>query len=276
VILTDGMGCNGTYYINLIRDLSPRMNVVRWAHRGHGLSDAPRDYRNLEIRDMLQDLFAVMDGLGIRKAIHIGYSMGAQVVIEAAVRSPDRFLAMITLCGTWGRLLDSFHGNTLARVFHPFLYAMVLRHKEPATTLWRALTPTRLVYFIASLGEFDGRLIDRKQLAPYFEHLSAMDLELSFAMVRSAAEHDTRPGLQGIRIPTLVIGARRDSFCPAYLSEQIYEGIRGAELLIVPGATHSLSLEQPDLVYLKIEEFLVRRADLQKFGSRPVRRRRHR
>jgi len=257
VVFTDGIGCNGTYLTPLIRYLAPRMFVVRWSYRGHGLSAVPLEYGHLTIDDCLKDLVTVMDHLSIRQAVHVGYSMGVQVLLEAAYRWPDRVSSLILLNGTWGRMLDSFHGNTMMRSLLPLLYHLVSSRSNWIGRLWRQIIPTQLAYLLATLTELDGRLIDQEQFLPYLKHLATLDLQLFVSMVGSASEQDTRPFLKFVRQPTLIMGGEKDSFTPIFLSEEIYEALPNAELVKVPGATHSLPLEHPDLVNLTVERFLV-------------------
>lgn len=259
MVLTDGLACNGTFYVNQVPYFAQTRPVIRWAYRGHGLSDPPASTTTMSVSVCIDDLFRLLDHLGIDQAVHLGYSMGVQLLLEAAARHPKRFSALCLLCGTWGHLIDSFHGNSIARTVFPALYSLVLNDHNIFPKVWRMMTPTRLVYFLTSLSEFDGRLIEREQLMPYLDHLASMDMELALTLADSAGLQDTRPLLPGLRVPTLVLGAYRDRFTPYYLSEEIFHALPDGELCIVPGGTHSVTLEQPDLVNLRIEDFLVRR-----------------
>lgn len=257
LVLSDGIACNGTFFVHLIPVLATRFRVVRWAYRGHGLSEAPREFGHLTMEDNLRDLQSVLGHLGIGEAIHLGYSLGVPLVLDLACRQPEAVRGLILLCGSPGRLLDDFHGRSLLRSLLPIGYSIVVGNKPQVSGLVRRLVPTRLAYVLACLVEFDPRLVRYDDLMPYLEHVAALDLELFLTMLASAGEHDMRPGLPGIRCPTLVVGGREDQFTPAYLSEEIFQAIPAAELLVVPGATHVLPVEQPDLVNLRIEQFLV-------------------
>lgn len=272
MLLTDGLACNGTFFVNQVPYFAQMRPVVRWAYRGHGLSDPPAGCCEFTVSTCIDDLFRLMDHLGLARAVHVGYSMGVQLLLEAAVRRPERFSGLSLQCGTWGRLIDSFHGNSIARTVFPALYSLVLNDHRFFPRVWRTMTHSRLVYFLTSLSEFDGRLVQREQLMPYLEHLASMDMEVALTLAESAGAQDTRPLLPGIRIPTLVLGAYRDRFTPYYLSEEIYQALPDAELCIVPGATHSVMLEQPDLVNLRVEDFLVRRVDGGRNGTGAARR----
>ncbi len=256
VVFTDGIACNGTYLVPLIRYLSRWFHVVRWSYRGHGLSGIPIEQAHLSVEDCLRDLERVMDHLSIHQAAHVGYSMGVQILLDAAHRWPERVSSLVLMNGTWGRMLDSFHGNTIMRSALPLLYHLVTHRKRWMARLWRQIVPTQFVYLMATLTELNGRLVDQKQFLPYLDHLATLDLELFLALVGDAAEHDTRPFLASVRQPTLIFGGEDDTFTPFFLSEELYEALPNAELVQVERATHSLPLEQPDLVNLTVERFL--------------------
>ncbi len=258
LVLTDGMGCNGSFFAFLVPHFLKFMRVIRWNYRCHGQSEIPDEPGRLTVEDCVEDLFEVCDALGIERAVHLGYSMGVEVVLDAAHRAPQRMLAQVLMCGSPGRLPDTFHGNTWARTFLPLIYATVTRHKGHMARLWHSLVPTHLAYLVSS-SEFDARLVQWPDMRPYLAHLAAMDLEAGLIMLTNAAEHDTRPFLAGIKVPSLVVGAYRDRFAPYFLAEQMYEALSDCELLGIRGATHSAPLEQPDLVNLGIEDYLFRR-----------------
>lgn len=69
--------------------------LVLFDARGHGRSDKPHDASAYEVNLRVGDITAVLDALGIEKAHHFGYSMGAMVAFHAAVAAPGRFHSFI-------------------------------------------------------------------------------------------------------------------------------------------------------------------------------------
>ena len=59
---------------------------------------------------------------------------------------------------------------------------------------------------------------------------------------------DSRPRLQRIDMPTLVMCGAHDRTCPPAMSIAMADAIPHARLVIVPGAGHYLPLERPDVV----------------------------
>ncbi len=90
--------------------------------RGHGRSDTPDT--GYDFGTLAADLIAVMDATGLARPIVAGQSWGAHVVLELAVRHPDRVSGVVCVDGGLGLLREAFPDWPTAE---------------------RALTPPRLV-----------------------------------------------------------------------------------------------------------------------------------
>ena len=69
--------------------------VVAFDHRGHGESGKPHDPEAYRPHEMVADAIAILDGLGIERAVWMGYSMGARVGAFAAISHPNRVRALV-------------------------------------------------------------------------------------------------------------------------------------------------------------------------------------
>ena len=78
-----------------IAALSEKYRVIALDVRGHGLSDKPRAPESYGYASMGADVTRLMDHLGIRRAILMGYSMGASIAIELMLSRPERFRAIV-------------------------------------------------------------------------------------------------------------------------------------------------------------------------------------
>lgn len=81
--------------------LAGRFHVFAYDNRGHGKSDKFHDPESYGI-ELVRDLFRFMDGVGLKKAHVVGYSMGANIVARALAGGHGRFLSA-TLAGAAGR-----------------------------------------------------------------------------------------------------------------------------------------------------------------------------
>ena len=67
---------------------------------------------------------------------------------------------------------------------------------------------------------------------------------------------DERPGLAGVRVPTLVVAARDDRLCSLGRHTEIAARVPDAELVVVDHAAHLSPLEQPGAVSLVLRRWL--------------------
>jgi pimeloyl-ACP methyl ester carboxylesterase len=68
-------------------------------HRGHGASDQPREISAHRVEEYRDDVVALLDEVGERRAAFLGYSYGALVGCAVAVATPERVTGLIALDG---------------------------------------------------------------------------------------------------------------------------------------------------------------------------------
>ena len=68
------------------------------------------------------------------------------------------------------------------------------------------------------------------------------------------SDYDLRPGLGGIKNPTLLIGGTKDATFPAL--QQINAAISGSKLVPLEGAGHISNVEQPQAFTKAVADFL--------------------
>jgi pimeloyl-ACP methyl ester carboxylesterase len=62
------------------------------------------------------------------------------------------------------------------------------------------------------------------------------------------ARLDSRPGLEAIKVPTVVVVGEADQITPPDQAREMHDRIAGSRLVIVPRAGHMALLEQPEIV----------------------------
>jgi pimeloyl-ACP methyl ester carboxylesterase len=261
VLLSDGIGCDGYIWKYLERELGETSRIVHWHYRGHGRTPPPRDTRRVEVVDLADDLFSVLDaGAGEdSSAILIGHSMGVQVCLEAYRRNPGRVRALVLICGSYGTPLRTFKGQRTLEQILPYIAFTVDRIPGVVSNLWRSVLPTELAFQVATRLEINGQLIRREDFFPYLEHIAQVDVRLYLKMLAAAGRHSARDVLEHVEVPTLIISGERDGFTPAWLSDEMHRLIPNAELFTVEGGSHTAPIERPAEVNAKVLDFLRRR-----------------
>jgi pimeloyl-ACP methyl ester carboxylesterase len=259
MVLCDGLGCDGFVWKYLLPDLAQRWRALRWHYRGHGKSTVPDDLERVGMLYTCEDLDRVMEHVGMERAVIFGHSMGTQVALEFQRRYPQRCAGLVLLCGSYGNVLDTFHDDTVLKRAFPILRLLIERFPRPAARLTRFALSTELAIRLALETEMNKQLIRREDVVPYFDHLSKMDPVIFVRSLDSLAEHSAWEHLPFIDVPVLIFGAERDSFTPLWLSRRMADAIPGSDLVVVPGTTHTLPLEQPSLVSERVLAFVERR-----------------
>jgi pimeloyl-ACP methyl ester carboxylesterase len=206
----------------------PGHRVIAPDLRGYGASTVVPGITPLDT--FARDLAALLDHLGIARAVLCGLSMGGQIVLEFVRLFPERVSGLV-LADTFaqgeteqGRKERNDRADTLLRegmagYAHEVLDSMV----APAN--------------IAALPDVADHVLGMMLAAPP---------EGAAAALRGRAERpDYTALLGGIAVPTLVVVGRDDVFTPVSDAEYLHERIPGARLTVVEGAAHMPNLERP-------------------------------
>jgi pimeloyl-ACP methyl ester carboxylesterase len=210
------------------------------------------------IDTLAEDVLGVMDATGLSRPVLVAHSMGTQVALEVYRRHPDRVRALVLICGSYGRITHTFHGNDLLHRLLPTLIEKVRKYEPIARAFWGRLPPA-LSYRVAGwLREIDGATLKAEDFRLYVEHLSDIDLDLYLTMLKKAGDHSAEDMLAEVRVPTLVIAAERDTFTPRDVVKDLADRIPGATYRELLSASHAAPTEQPQLLNEYIDDFLAR------------------
>ena len=258
LVLCDGLGCDGFIWQHFLPEFVDEFYIVHFQYRGHGLSSPPAIKSAMQVSDLRADLLAVMDHYNLDKATLLGHSMGVQVILDFGVHHPERVNALVPMCGSYGHPLDTFHNTDIAGKVLPYLKRAVGLSPRVAQELWSRILTTELAYQIAVNTEVNGKILRREEFGPYFDRLSAMDIEVFLGAVTGLGSHSVEMFLPDLKVPTLVVAGQHDTFTPAWLSERMDELLPHSELLMIPGGSHVAPIEQPELLHLRFRDFLTK------------------
>lgn len=219
--------------------LAGRHRVVRFDARGFG--GTPAGEGPLTMERIADDGAALLDLLGIERAVVAGCSMGGYAAFAFARRHAGRLQGLA--------LLDTRAGPDTeeARANRRTLAERVLA--EGASAAVEAFLPKLL-------GETTHR--ERPLLVARVREwtLATSPRGIANALHGLAAREDSRPTLGAIRVPTLVLVGEEDSLTPPAEAEAIAKAIEGARLERIPGAGHLANLENPAAVNAALASFL--------------------
>ncbi|KAI4296694.1 hypothetical protein L6164_036634 [Bauhinia variegata] len=121
-------------------------------HRGYGLSDPPPEPEKATFTDLINDVLAILDSLGLAKVFLVAKDFGARPAHYFAILHPDRVLGVVSLGAPYFPPSPS--------VFHKYLPEgfYILRWQEPGRAeadfgRFDAKTVVRNIYILFSRSE---------------------------------------------------------------------------------------------------------------------------
>jgi len=262
LVFSNGLGVSTFFWDHFRAAFAGHYRVVTWDYRGHGKS-GPAPTTGFGIRSCAEDLLTVLDALGIGEAVLVGHSLGCQTIFEAYRMAPERVLGLVPTLGGYGRTVESFLNTRLSVPGLKVIRTVAMASPRTSKFIFDRVTKLPVTWTMArALRIVHPDLCPREEMEPYLEHLSRLDLPTYFQMAQDLQDHDASDLLPHIEVPTLVFAGDRDLFTPLWLSEKMVAIIPGAELCVIRGGSHAALVEQPELMSLRLERFLVSRLGL--------------
>jgi pimeloyl-ACP methyl ester carboxylesterase/class 3 adenylate cyclase len=208
-----------------LRQLSSFCRLIRFDKRGTGMSDPVTNPPTLETR--MEDLRAVMDAVGSRRAAIYGLSEGAAMSILFAATYPERAAALVIRSAfprrmwapdyPWGRTEEEYEREVERDL-------LVFGPREQARASVRAL------------GTFEeGEAEAVLEVLRFGSSPGALS-----ALHRMNKEIDIRHVLPTVRVPTLVLHGSEDQVVPVEVARYVASCIPTARLVELPGVGHLL------------------------------------
>jgi 3-oxoadipate enol-lactonase len=222
VVLSNSLGATRGMWDPQVPPLAERYRVVTYDTRGHGESPAPAGPYVLD--DLVDDLLALLDEVGARRAHVVGLSLGGMTGLRLAAREPERVDRLAVMCTSAKPEPQGFLDRAAA-----------VRAGGTAP-----IAPT-----VASRWLTPGYAAGHPDLVARLEAMIAgADDEGYASCAEVVARVDLRDDLGRITAPTLVVSGADDPALPPEHQRLIAEGIPGAELLTVAPAAHLANLER--------------------------------
>jgi 3-oxoadipate enol-lactonase len=222
VVLSNSLGASRAMWDPQAPALAERFRVVGYDTRGHGESPAPAGPYSID--DLVDDVVALLDRLGVARASFAGLSLGGMTGMRLAAREPQRVDRLALLC-------------TSAKTDpQPFLDRAAAVRTGGTAPLAPAIAGRWLTPEYAA---------EHPDLVARLEAMIAgCDDEGYAACAEVVARIDLREDLARISAPTLVISGADDLALPPEHQKAIADGIPGAELLSVSPGAHLANLER--------------------------------
>jgi len=244
VVFAHGLLWSGRMFDAQVAELADRFRCVTFDFRGQGQSEVTEGGYDMDT--LSDDVAALIEALGCAPCHFVGLSMGGFIGMRLAARRPELVRSLVLmetsadpepaenvpryrLLGGVVRLLGTLGMRlVMPRVMRIMFGRTFLEDpaREAERRLWRERgMANRRRGIVRAL---DG-VIERK---PVYDELGK------------------------IAVPTLVMVGDEDVATVPAKAERLHAAIRGSRLVVIPGAGHTSSVEQPEVVNAALEGFL--------------------
>jgi pimeloyl-ACP methyl ester carboxylesterase len=219
VVLLHGGLANANYWGHQVRALQRHYQVIVMDSRGHGRSSRNQEPYGYDL--MASDVVALLDHLKIRKTAIVGWSDGAIIGLDIAMKHPERVSRLF-----------AFAANS-----------------DPSGVADIASSDVFNAY-IARAGE------EYKRLSPTPNEYKSFVAEIT-KMWESQPKW-TGSDLAAIKVPTWIVDGDHDEAIKRENTEFMAANIPGAGLLIQPEVSHFSFLQDPEQFSDDVLHFLGR------------------
>jgi 3-oxoadipate enol-lactonase len=238
VAMSHALGLDLTMWDGLAAQLAAGSHpVLRYDHRGHGASASPPGPYATD--DLVDDAARLLREWGRGPVVWIGLSMGGMVGQGLAIRYPELVCGLVlanttaqypeAAQPTWAQRVAAVEAGGLAAIVGTVLeryFSLAFRQSHPDV-----------------VARFKATLL-RSDPAGYV------------ACCRAVAGVDWLDRLHEIRCPTLIIAGGQDVGTPGAMMQAIVQRISGAELVVLPEASHLSAVEKPADFAAHVTRFL--------------------
>lgn len=241
IVFSHGLLMNGEMFGDQVEALSKRYRCIAYDHRGQARSEITRSGYDMDT--LTDDAAMLIRELGAAPCHFVGLSMGGFVGMRLAIRHPQLLRSLV--------LMDTSADPEPEQNRGPY-------RKLAFIGRWLGFRPVAgklmNIMFSQSFLNDPAKAKTRERWRQHLLHLNRSGTS------RAAHGVIDREGvyeqLDRIQTPTLVLVGEEDVATVPAKSERIHAAITGSELVVVPRAGHSASIEQPEAVTRAIQAFL--------------------
>ena len=242
LVLIHGFTGNLRNWALQIPVLTQQFRTVSLDLRGHGHSHKPTRREEYSLELMADDVYALIQHLGIGECYLTGHSMGGMIAQHLVLAHPEPFRALV-LVDTAAEIPDGLRTEERARLVE------IAREQGLEAVFDEQLKINPMADQLRAQPEL---------LALWRQQFLLTSREAYLYCAQAMANREPMlPSLPAIRVPTLIIcGENDEPFVGP--SRRIHERIPGSELAMIQGAGHTPQLERTEEFNRVLTGFLSR------------------
>ncbi len=241
IVFSHGLLWSSAMFAAQIEHLRGRYRCIAYDHRGQGRS-AEAAVRSIGLEQLYHDAAAFVESLGVAPVCFAGLSMGGFVAMRIGARRPDLVRALVLM-------------ETSADPEPPENVRRYRAMNLVARYLGLGLVADRVmpIMFGQEMLTDPARATER---AEWRQRLRDNRRTIYRAVNGVIEREGVVPELARITAPTLVMVGEQDVATVPAKAERIHAAIAGSQLVRIPGAGHSSTIEQPERVNAALDAFL--------------------
>jgi pimeloyl-ACP methyl ester carboxylesterase len=234
VVFSHGILMNHTMFAPQVAALRDDYRVITWDERGHGDAEHAGTWTYWDSAD---DLIAILDHLGIERAVLAGMSQGGYLSLRAALRYPERVRALVLM-------------DTQALPEHDDLLPL---YRELARSWVEDGASADTLDYVATVILGPGADSDA-----WKEQWASMNPLRAPQVVHTLVEReDISDRVPDITAPALVVHGELDVAITLDRAQAMADALPNAgPVVVVPEAGHAANLTHPEPVNEAIRTFL--------------------
>jgi proline-specific peptidase len=269
MIVHGGPGASHDYFLPYLLPLARHNRLVFIDERGSGRSQKLEDPKGYTVENMVEDVEAVRQALGLGKMSLLGHSYGG-VLAQAYALKYQRNLSHLILASTFSSTsaMNQLFQRMKANMTPELRQRVDSLEKQGLFGHGRPYEQNRYPadYMIAAWGEGYFPYIYHNHPDPNYDPIAqgntAWDLyremwgsDGEFVIDGNLKSVEYTDRLATIHVPTLVIAGEHDE-CDPSLSRTMHAKIAGSRLVILPNSGHMTFVDQPGMFLGDVEQFL--------------------
>jgi len=241
IVFAHGLLWSGRMYDDQVAALKGRLRCITFDFRGQGQSQITKSGYDMD--DLTLDAGGLIERLGVAPCHFVGLSMGGFVGMRLAARRPELLRSLILL-------ETSADPEPEANVPRYRLLSFVARWLSMRLVAGKVMPIMFGRKFLtdparsAQRDEWRGRLLANDKVGTS---------RATGGVISRKSIHEE---IRKIQVPTLILCGDQDVATPPAKAKRIKAQIANSRLVVIPGAGHSSTIEEPAAVNAAILGFL--------------------
>ena len=244
LMLAHGFGCDQHMWRLVVPILARTCRVILFDLVGAGRSDlsAWDDERYSTLRGYAEDVAEIFRELDLRDVVFVGHSVSAMIGVMAATLEPQRIAKLVLVTPSPCYIDDGEYRGGFSR--------------QDIDELLESLDSNYLGWSRTMAPVIMGNP-DRPELgAELTNAFCQMQPHIAQVFARTTFLSDSRPDLQGVVVPTLILQCMQDVIAPPEVGAYVHAAIPGSRLVTLAATGHCPQLSAPDGTAAAILDFL--------------------